>query len=179
MTTVEICAGAFGVAVDPITDRVYVSCRDSQMIRVVDATTNRVLWDETIWLGGWPYALGMDAGLGQLYVSFAGDPTDYLAPRQVLVFRVPAVLPTVSGSVLVGAGGVNGGGGIVVNPNSHHVFVTNSLDDSVTVFDGFSRMVLDNIPVGDDPMGLAVDAGLSYVFVGNRASNSVSSIRDW
>ena len=179
MTTVDVCSGAFGVAVDPTTNRIYVSCREAQKIVVVDGATNTVLPNEFAYLGGIPYALGIDPGLDQLYVSFAGDPSDPLAPRQVLVFRVPSIAPSPIGSVLVGAGGSDGGGGVLVNPITHHVFVTNSLDDSVTKFDGVSYMVLDTIPVGDDPHCGAVDPGLGYIYVGNRKGNSVSPIPDW
>jgi YVTN family beta-propeller protein len=179
VTTVETCAGAFGVAVDPITNRIYVSCRDAQMVRVINGATNEILWNETIWLAGTPYALGNDPALGQLYVSFTGDPNDTLAPRNVLVFRVPATLPAPFGVVAVKPGGPDGGGGIAANPSTHHVFATNSLDDSVTVFNGVSLAVLNTIPVGDNPMGVAVDPGLGYAYVGNRASNSLSTIPDW
>ena len=33
---VDVGAGAFGVAADPVLNRVYVSCRDARLIRVVD-----------------------------------------------------------------------------------------------------------------------------------------------
>lgn len=178
VTTVEACGGAFGVAVDPITRRVYVSCRDARLIRVVDAVTNEIIWNETIWLNGSPYALGIDPGLGQLYVPYAEDLSDPLAPRQVLVYRVPSILPAPLAVVPVGAGGPDGGGGVMANPATHHVFITNSLDDSVTVLDGTSFAVMDTIPVGDKPMGLAMDRVLGYAYVGNRAGNSVSSIPD-
>lgn len=178
LTTVEMCAGAFGVAVEPIAQRVYVSCRDAQIIRVLDATTNEIRWDETIYLAGAPYALGIDPALSQLYVPFAGDPSDPLAPRQVLVYRVPAILPAPRGVVAVKPGGPDGGGGVAANGNTHHVFVSNSQDDSVTVFDGRSLAVLDTIPVGDNPMGLAIDPGLGYVYVGNRGSNNISLLPD-
>ena len=56
--------------------------------------------------------------------------------------------------------------------------VTNAAADTVSVFDGGSLLLLDTVPTGDDPMGVAVDPGLNYAFVGNRASNSLTSIPD-
>ena len=58
--------------------------------------------------------------------------------------------------MLVGNGGADGGGGVVANPLTHHVFVTNGTEDSVTVFDGITRMVLSRVMVGDDPQFAAV-----------------------
>lgn len=176
VTTLEVGAGAFGVAADPIRNRVFVSCRDARLIRVVDGLTNTILWGQTVsYPDGMPYALGIDASLGRLYASYAPETTN---PRQVLVYRIPDEGPSLLTAVLVGNGGTDGGGGIVANPATHHVFVTNSADDSVTVFDGTTNMVLDWVPVGDDPMGVAVDPGLSYVWVGNRHSDTVSGVPD-
>jgi YVTN family beta-propeller protein len=175
ITTVEVGGGAFGVAIDPIFNRIYVSCRDAQVVRVLDGAANGILWDQTIYPAGMPYALGLDADLGRLYVSFAPELDD---PRQVLVYRIPEEGPSLLTAVIVGHGGPDGGGGIGVNPLTHHVFVSNSQEDSVSVFDGVTDMLLDTVPVEDDPMDVAVDPGWSYAWVGNRASNSVTGIPD-
>ena len=177
VTTIAVGAGAWGVAVDPTYNRVFVSCRDDQPQRVwtIDGAANAVMWDRLIYPGGTPYALAVDALLGRLYVSFAPEGDN---PRQVLVYRLPETEPSLLTAVLVGNGGADGGGGVVANPATHHVFVTNSMDDSVTVFDGVTNMVLDWVPVGDDPQCVAVDPGSSIVWVGNRGSNNVSGIPD-
>ncbi len=124
---------------------------------------------------GTPYALGINPDLNRLYVSYAPENNN---PRQVLVYRIPDTGPSLLTAVLVGNGGADGGGGIAANPATGHVFVTNSQDDSVSVFDGNTNMLLATTPVGDDPQFVAVDAGLGYAFVGNRASDSISSIPD-
>ena len=56
--------------------------------------------------------------------------------------------------------------------------MTNAADDSVTVIDGGTLLVLARIPIGDDPMGVVVDRGLGYVFIGNRAGNNVMVVPD-
>jgi YVTN family beta-propeller protein len=179
LTTLDVGGGgAFGVAVDPLLNRVYVSCRDAQIVRVIDGATNSILWHQTAYPGGMPYALGIDPGLGQLYVSFAPDPGDPNQPNQVLVYRIPASGPSLLSTVHVGNGGATGGGGIAANTVTHHVFVTNSQEDSVSVFDGVTLMLITTTPVGDDPLCVAVDPSLSYAFVGNRGSDSVTGIPD-
>lgn len=175
LTTIEVGAGAFGVAVDPILKRAYVSCRDVKWVQVIDTATNTIRWGERVNLVGTPYALGINPALNRLYVSYAPEDDN---PRQVLVYRIPNTGPSLLTAVLVGNGGPDGGGGIDANPATGHVFVTNSQDNSVTVFDGVTNMVLDTVPVGLDPQFVAVHPGLSYAFVGNRASNSVSGIPD-
>lgn len=170
-------AGAFGVAVDPLLNRIYVSCRDARWIQAIDGATNTVLWGQRADLSGIPYALGIDPALNRLYVSYAPEP-ELDNPRQVLVYRIPDTGPSLYAAVAVRPGGPDGGGGVVASPATHHVFVTNSLDNSVTVFDGLSLMVLDTVPVGKDPQSVAIDPGLSYAFVGNRVSDTVTGIPD-
>lgn len=173
--TLEVGAGAFGVAVDPLLKRAYVSCRDAKWVQVIDTVTNSIRWGERVNLVGTPYALGINPTLNRLYVSYAPEDDN---PRQVLVYRIPATGPSLLTAVLVGDGGPDGGGGIDANPATGHVFVTNSQDNSVTVFDGVTNMVLDTVPVGLDPQCVTVHPGLSYAFVGNRGSNSISGIPD-
>lgn len=175
LTTVEVGGGAFGVAVDPLLKRAYVSCRDAKLVRVVDTTTNLIRWGDTVNLVGTPYALGINPGLNRLYVSYAPENDN---PRQVLVHRIPDTGPSLLTAVLVGNGGPDGGGGIAANPATGHVFVTNSQDNSVSVFDGVTNMLIATVPVGLDPQFVAIDPGLSYAFVGNRVSNSISGIPD-
>lgn len=170
-------AGAFGVAVDPLLNRIYVSCRDSRWIQVIDGATNTVLWGQRADLSGIPFALGIDPALNRLYVAYALD-SDLENPNRVQVYRIPDTGPSLLASVLVQQGGADGGGGMAVNPATHHVFVTNSQENSVTVFDGASLMILGTVAVGQDPQSVAVDPGLSYAFVGNRVSDTVTGIPD-
>ena len=175
ISTLEVGGGAFGVAVDPLLNRIHVSCRDTRVVRVVDGTANTVLWDQSIHPDGVPYALGIDPAPGRLYISFASVLDD---PRQVLVYRIPASGPSLLATLKVGYGGPNGGGGIAANPITHHVFVTNAADDSVTVIDGVNPLVLAQISIGNNPMGVAIDPGLGYVFIGSRAGNNVAVLPD-
>lgn len=178
LTTLEVGAGAFGVAADPLLNRVYVSCRDSRLVRVVDAAANSVLWSQTAYPGGEPFALGINPGLGRLYVSFAPPGSAADGPTQVLAYHIPAGGPSLLTAVLVGRGGLDGGGGIAANPNTHHVFVTNSLNSNVSVFDGNTHMLLATVPVGTDPMAVTINPGLGYAFVGSRGSNTVVGLPD-
>jgi YVTN family beta-propeller protein len=124
---------------------------------------------------GVPYALGIDPGLRKLYLSYAPEGDN---PREVRAYNISTGGLGHSMTVAVGTGGSDGGGGVVANPQTHHVFVSNSVDDNVTVFDGVTGMVLATVAVGDDPQFIGVDPGLSYVYVSNRKSNTVSGIPD-
>ncbi len=177
LTTIEVGEGAFGVAVAESLNRIYVSCRDGRFIRTVDGATNKVLWEQTIPIAGVPYALAADGGRGRLYAVIAPQP-EVDNPRQVAVYEIKANSIAQIGQVNVGNGGSNGGGGIAVNLTTQHVFVTNSRDDTATVFHGGTLVQLRVVATGDDPFPAAVDAGLSAAYIGNRSADTITRVAD-
>ena len=74
--------------------------------------------------------------------------------------------------------GSEGGGGVVADQISGHIFVTNSLDGTVSVLSGASNSVVATVLVGADPFGVAVDPITRHVFVGNRGGNSISAFAE-
>jgi YVTN family beta-propeller protein len=63
-----------------------------------------------------------------------------------------------------------------VDPGSHTVYVTNFKDNTVSVIDASTRTVTATVPVGEDPIGVAVDPGSHTVYVANEVSRTVSVI---
>ena len=175
ITTVEAEAGALGVAVDPGLQRAFVSCRDTGRIVVVDTASNTRLWGRTVPVQGEPYAIAVDAVRHRLYtlISVGGSNSD-----RVAVFSLAPSGASRIGTVMVGAGGVDGGTGIAVNTTTGHVFVANSAGDTVTVINGPGMAVLNAVPVGDNPGMIGVNPATNRIYVGNRGSNSVQVLPD-
>ncbi len=69
-----------------------------------------------------------------------------------------------------------GPAGVAVNPDTNMVYVTNSKSDSVTVLDGSTGSIYDNIDVGDMPIGVSVNPTTNMIYVINSHSNTVSVI---
>ncbi len=63
-----------------------------------------------------------------------------------------------------------------VNPVTNLVYVTNALDDTVTVIDGRFNSVDDTINVGDTPTAVAVNQVTNKIYVANDQGNSVTVI---
>jgi DNA-binding beta-propeller fold protein YncE len=199
LTKIAADEGAFGVAVDPGTNRIYVSSRDARSISIIDGTSNKItgkidLLAGTKTLPGMPppnapYALALDPGLGLFYVSIDPQPTYngidpcHAAegwpravgnPRQVWIYQT-------SGNnridvLNVREGGDNGGTGIAVNPQNHHVFVTNCKDNTVSRFNGAESPPLNvttiTNPLFNCPSSVAVDSAFGRVFIGNRETTN-------
>jgi len=173
-------AGTFGVAVNPTLNRIYVSNRDVNSIITIDGATNQVIESQTVHLEparSTPYTLAYNEATQKLYVVYG--PHDIA--NKVWVYRATAGGLTPLKSINIGNGGRQGGGGIVANPNTNHIFVTNSAENTVTVIDGATDTVLTTVGapnVGLDPFGIALDTAANIVYVGNRKSHNVSVIPD-
>jgi len=55
-------------------------------------------------------------------------------------------------------------------------YITNSLDNNVSVIDTVLNNVVATVAVGTDPFGVAVNPAGAFAYVGNRGSNNVSVI---
>ena len=65
---------------------------------------------------------------------------------------------------------------VAFGPEGRRAYVSNRLDDSVSVIDVAARRVVRTIPVGDEPHGLLTDRTGRTLFVANTAGDSVSVI---
>ncbi|WP_245814000.1 YncE family protein [Rhodococcus marinonascens] len=64
----------------------------------------------------------------------------------------------------------------VTTPDGSHAYVTNGSDDSVSVIETAGNTVVDTVPVGDAPVGVAITPDGSHAYVANGADDSVSVI---
>ncbi|MEE9522620.1 MAG: hypothetical protein V3W05_07430, partial [candidate division NC10 bacterium] len=63
-----------------------------------------------------------------------------------------------------------------INAESGVVYVLNTEDDSVTVLDGRQMRRLSTIPVGNYPIGIAVDEKADRAYIVNNRGNTLSII---
>lgn len=171
--------GSWGLAVNPTLNRVYVSGRNTGTITTLDGNNGyAVIKEQTIKTGGdvpcSPFSLEYLPAQQRLYAACA--PSGSVDTVLVYYGHAGGLVPIARRSV--GAGGADGGGGIVANPATGNVFITNSLVNSTSVMDGASTAIIAEVPVGADPFGIGLDATTGYVFVANRGSASVSVFRD-
>lgn len=167
--------GAFGVAVDPVANRVYVSHRDTGTVTVFDGATLDPVPGSTLNTRGIPYVMAVDATNRRLYVYVRGPHSD---PTRVQIYNLNTAPAALLAEVEIPYGGTDGGGGIAVDPATRRVYVTNSLDNTLSILDGKVGTVVATIPVGTDPFALAFDARTGEIWVGNRAGNDLFVFTD-
>jgi DNA-binding beta-propeller fold protein YncE/pimeloyl-ACP methyl ester carboxylesterase len=172
-------SGAFGLAVNPGLNRVYISHRESFTVVTLDGNNGwQPIYAQTIEAcrsGNQPYALAYNPLNNRLYAACTtSGSTSVQAMR---VFSVANSGLTEIAARWLQNGGSNGGGGITIDANTNDVLFTNSAANTVTIFDGQNNL-LANIQAGPDPFGAAADPTTGRIYVGNRGDNTITVIDD-
>ena len=174
--------GAWALAYNASLDLTYVSSRDSKTITVLDGFGfERTVISSGRSVGCEPYELDFSASLNRLYVvcDVDGQRNDLVVVYQASGVELSAIAEMSVGSAGPDQpGGEDGRGGVVVNPSTGSVFVSNSYDNTVSVIDGTANRVISTVSVGSGPFGLAVDPTNKRVYSANRVGDSVSVFVD-
>ena len=171
--------GAWGLAVNPLLNRLYISNRDSGSVTTLDGTIDfQVVNSQTIApcgsVGSSPYGLSFNPDNAKLYIACSpAHSVDHAA-----VYRAASGGLSRLAFLAIGDGGEDGGGGVAVNTATGNVFFTNSAADTVSVISGSTDRVIATLPVGGNPFGDGVDPGTGRVFTANRNSGDVSVFKD-
>jgi len=148
-----------GVAVNPVTKKVYVTDEFSNILSVISGTSNSV--DSTITVGNFPYGVAINPFDSRVYVTNRGSNT---------VSVIGGSTNTKLDNITVHNSPV----GIAVNPSANWIYVTNVNSNTVSVIDGITDKVTANITVGKNPVGIAVNPFTNKGYVTNIESNTVS-----
>ncbi|MBV9176136.1 MAG: beta-propeller fold lactonase family protein [Nitrososphaeraceae archaeon] len=150
-----------GVAVNPVTKKVYVTNEFSNTLSVISGLTDSIA--NTITVGNFPYGVAVNPFNDRVYVTNRGSNT---------ISVIDGPTNTKLSNVVVGNSPV----GIGVNPSSNWIYVANINSGTVSVIDGITNKVTDTIPVGKAPYGVAVNPITNKIYVTNIESNTLSVI---
>ena len=150
-----------GVAVNPVTKKVYVTNEFSNTLSVISGVTDSKA--DTISVGSFPYGVAVNPFNDRVYVTNRGSNT---------VSVIDGPTSTKLSNIIVGNSPV----GIAVNPSSNWIYVANINSGTISVMDGITNKVTDTITVGKAPYGVAVNPVTNKVYVTNIQSNSISVI---
>jgi YVTN family beta-propeller protein len=155
-------SGPKGVAVNPTTNRIYVTNYYSHNVSVINGGTNTVV--ATVPVGSGPYGVAVNPTTNRVYV----------ANNWGNVSVIDGGTNTVVATVPVGSGPE----GVAVNPATNRIYVANNWSDSVSVVDGGTNTVVATVPVGSGPEGVAVNPTTNRIYVANYLDATVSVIED-
>lgn len=148
------------VAVNPNTDRAYVSRSDPNLVAVINLATNQKTTD----------------------INAVGHPAiDTITNRVYLAHYSSALVTVIDGatnSVITTIAKQGSGGLVAVNSLTHCIYATNPSRNTVSIIDGVTNQAVGTVVVGINPMGITVNSVTGLVYVANNGSGNVSVIRD-
>ena len=166
VTTIPITTtqgdGLLGIAVDVITDKIYVSNASDNVINIIDGNCDQLVGTLPI-SGGEPVGLAVNPFLHTLYVPLNDSSVDVFDTKAKSLISTT----TVGGTDSFAA----------VNLATGNVYVTDAeAGPSTTAVLNSAGTVQTTVPVGDSPYGLDVDPFTNLIFVASTALNNVTVI---
>ncbi len=157
LPTVATGTQPFAVAVNPVTNTIYVANNSSGTVTAINGATDATT---TITVGTNPVAIAVNPQSNQAWVVNSGSNNVSLISSNNAVT-----------AVAVG----NNPQGVAVNPADGMAYVTNNSDNTVSVINSFGTVVA-TVPTGAGPAAVAVDPGNNTVYICNLSGNSVTVI---
>ncbi|MGC9292428.1 MAG: Ig-like domain repeat protein [Acidobacteriaceae bacterium] len=204
VATVPVGTAPQGIAVDPITNNVFVANQGGNSITVISGATSSVL--ATVNVGSSPTAVAVNPATGMVYVANGGSTfvstinekdltatpgsinvgvtqndiaVDAASNTIVAVSTANDAAVTIAGSNNAVTGTASVGTSpkaIAINPVTHIAYVTNFGSGTVSVVDESNPTAAGAVTVGSGPLGIAVNAVTNQIYVANSGGSSVSVI---
>ncbi len=165
IVTGGLLGGAQGVAVNPVTNSIYLANVVEQTVPVVDASTDTLITTIT-GLGPTPRELAVNPVANMIYVGNEGNGTG--TTLSVINGATNAIVQNIT----VGRGPE----GVAVNPITNRIYTANQGGNTVSVINGSTNTVIATVPVGSGPSELAIDTITNRLYVANSNSNTISVI---
>ena len=157
-TTVSVGSAPFAVAVNPVTNQIYVANDNGNTVTVINGTTNATT---TVSAGSAPSAVAVNPITNQIYVTNAASNT------------VTVINGATNATTTVSVGTVPQA--VAVNAVTNEIYVANYGSNTVTVIDGATNATT-TVSVGSGPFAVAVNPVTNQIYVANLDGNTVTVI---
>ena len=151
-TTVTAGTVPFAVAVNPVTNKIYVANNSSNDVTVIDGATNTT---STVTAGTGPTAVAVNPVTNKIYVA-------NLNSNNVTVIDGATNLTS---TVTVGMNPT----AVAVNPVTNKIYVANLNSNNVTVIDGVANTTT-SVVAGTNPIAIAINPITNNIYVANLTS---------
>ncbi|HWU37189.1 MAG TPA: YncE family protein, partial [Candidatus Acidoferrum sp.] len=158
LATVPVGVHPQAVAINPVTNKIYVANMGDGSVTVIDGVTNHPTGVYTG--GGDPYAVAVNSETNTIYVANLGGTVSVIDGATNWFINVPVGRYPDA---------------VAVNPVSNLIYVTNYGDGTVSVIDGAHNTIVATVVVGDGPGSIAVDPVTNAIYVANSVTGTVSA----
>jgi YVTN family beta-propeller protein len=157
-TTITVGILPVSVAINPVTNKIYVGNYGGNNVTVIDGATNKTTTIPNVHS---PFSIAVNTETDRIYV--ANDANNSVtvidgATNEPTTIAVPRPFS------------------IAINPATNKIYVSNIIADTVTVIDGATNSVAATISVGVSPKAIAVNPVTNRIYVANYDGNTVSVI---
>jgi DNA-binding beta-propeller fold protein YncE len=159
--------GTQGIAVNPLTNRVYVSDYDDSQEVVIDGATNQIAGRISL-AGGLPLGVDVDLSANQVWVALDGPE----AQVDILDGATDTVLDTVtvtSGNIFIE--------GVAIDSITHRAYISSiSSPANLYVLGTRHRNLIATVPIGQFANSVTVDVLSNLIFVTDGQANTVVGV---
>ncbi len=163
-----VFAGQFpnAVAVNPVTNKIYISNSGSNNVTVVDGATNSFTTINDIHATT-PVAIAVNSLTNIVYVANSGS-------NNVSVFSGAIGSTPAAYMTTITNGNGLGPSAIAVDAHLNQVYVTNSTSGNVTIINGATNAITATRASGTSPSAVAVNSATGFFYVANAGDNTVA-----
>src|ERR1022692_270134 len=165
ITTVTAGNTPGAIAVNPMTNRIYVANETDNYVTVINGATNGT----TTIAAGFGDGLAVNPVTNKIYV-----PNEYFENITGAPSYMTVIDGAMNGANTIAVGFGPGPDGIAVNPVTNQIYVSN-FDNKVTVIDGATNETT-TVETGTSPGPIAVNSVTNKIYVANYNSNNVTVI---
>jgi|GEM_PF-848816 len=155
--TIPVNSDPSAIAVNPVTNKIYVSNNYSGTLQVIDGATNAAV---TVPGMSNPQGIAVNPVTNRIFVANTNNTVTVIDGATNATATVPVGSSTYS---------------IAVNPATNKAYAVNGSSNTVTVIDG-ATLDTATVMVGNSPRYAAVNPVTNRIYVPNRSGNSVSVI---
>ena len=160
---IPVVASPIGIAINEITNRIYVTNSTVGRISVINGASTNVT--DTIPVGTTPEHIAVNKVTNRIYVVNVGSSNisviDGATNTEIDLITIP-----------FGATAED----IAVNEITNRIYVSNSVSGAVSVIDGTTNMITATVFIQPDLFGLAVNEKTNLIYVTNTFNNVVTVI---
>jgi YVTN family beta-propeller protein len=159
-----------GIAVNYVTNRIYVGSQNTNDVSVIDGSTNAVIATIPVTYSPGTFGVDVNPRTNRIYVTNLNGPISVIdGSTNTIVANIPVV-----GTLTA----------LVVNPVLNEVYVSDQFSyfggppptDKVAILNATSNMQIASVVVGSVPSGIGVDQISGRIYVDNENSDTLSVI---
>jgi len=158
ITTITAGSYPVAIAINPVTNKIYVANQNSNNVTVIDGATYNT---NTIMAGAAPNAIAVNSTTNKIYVTNGNSNT------------VTVINGANNSTATVATGDYPFA--VAVNPVTNKIYVANYNANNVTVIDGATDHPT-TVNTGSNPMALAVNPVTNNIYIADNGSNDVTII---